>query len=167
MNRLLGAVGLLAAAGLAVPAALAFKEKSRRELAGLPAFDEDADELDIAAIFDGLEARSRATAFRGGELLVWFGGGTLDLREATLDPAGATLRVRAIFGGLEVIVPESWPVEVDANSIFGGVGDATDPESVDPTLPTLVLQILAVFGGATVQTERVSPEPILVGAFPD
>ncbi len=106
MNRLLGAVGLLAAAGLVVPAALAFKEKSRREIAGLPAFDEDADELDIAAIFDGLEARSRATSFRGGEILVWYGGGTLDLREATLDPAGATLRVRAIFGGLEVIVPE-------------------------------------------------------------
>jgi hypothetical protein len=167
MNRLLGAVGLLAVAGLAAPAALAFKEKSRRELAGLPAFEEDADVLDVAAIFDGLEARSRATAFRGGELLVWFGGGTLDLREATLDPAGATLRVRAIFGGLEVIVPESWPIEVHANSIFGGVGDATDPESVDSSLPTLVLEILSVFGGATVQTTRESPEPILVGAFPD
>ena len=167
MRRLVGFVGVLAAAGVAVPAALAFLEKARREREGALPFDEDADELDLAVIFDGLEARSRATAFRGGEILAWYGGGMLDLREATLDPAGATLRVRAIFGGLEIIVPESWPIEAHASSVFGGVDDETDPAMVDHSLPTLIVDIRAIFGGAAVHTRRAAPEPILVGAYPD
>jgi hypothetical protein len=158
---------VLTAVGVAAPAALAVLEKTRREREGALPFDEDADVLDLAVIFDGLEAHSRASAFRGGEIVAWYGGGFLDLRDATLDPAGATLRVRAIFGGLEVIVPESWPIEVHTTSVLGGVDHDTDPEMVDHSLPTLVVDIRAIFGGATVHTRRAGPEPILVGAFPD
>jgi hypothetical protein len=167
MRRLVGVVGVIAAAGLALPPALAFREKSRRECDGVMPFDENADELDLGVIFDGLEARSQAQAFRGGEVVAWYGGGMLDLRGATLDPAGADLRVRAIFGGLTIIVPESWPVEVHASSVFGGVADATDPARVDPTTPALRLDVLSVFGGTTVQSKPDEPQPILVGASPD
>ncbi len=167
MKRLVGVVGLLAAVGLAVPPTLAYVEKARREREGALPFDEDADELDVAVIFEGLEANSRASSFRGGEIVASYGGGKLDLRGATLDPAGATLRVRAIFGGLEIIVPDSWPVEVHATSVFGGVDDATDPAAADPLSPTLVLDVLPLFGGTSVRARRRPPEPILVGAAPD
>jgi predicted membrane protein len=167
MNRLLGSVAVLAAVGLAVPPALAYMAKARRQREGALPFDEDADELDLAVIFDPLQARSQATAFRGGEVLAWYGGGTLDLRDATLDPAGATLRIRAIFGGLEIIVPETWPVEVHSSSVFGGVGNATDPATTDPSSPTLILDILSVFGGTAILSKPQAPEPILVGASRD
>ena len=166
MKRLAGLLGLLAVTGLAVPPTLAFLEKTRRDRDGVLPFDEDANELDYAVIFGEIEARSHARAFRGGKLLVWYGGGMLDLRGATLDPAGATLSVRAIFGGLEILVPESWPVVVHASSTLGATDDATDPSTADPSAPTLVLETRSIFGGITVDSRPDEPESILVGASP-
>ena len=164
MRRVLGLLALLSLLGLAVPPLFAVREKRRREEDGSEPFDETADQVDIATIFDSLDAESSAAAFRGGEVLVWYGGGTLDLRRATLDPAGAELRLRAIFGGLELVVPESWPVEIEARSIFGAVADSRDPSLEDPTKPTLTVDAQAIFGGAAIvarPTEDVGA--VLVG----
>ena len=88
----------------------------------VPVDDPAADEVALAAIFGPLAFRSRAAAFRGGTADCWYGGGTIDLRGATLDPAGATLRVRAIFGGASIVVPEDWNVRVRVVGL-GGAGD--------------------------------------------
>src|SRR5437762_12851184 len=70
----------------------------------------DADEVRVRAIFEPLTFRSTAPSFRGGTVDCWYGGGVIDLREATLDPSGAQLQVRAIFGVGEIVVPDSWQV---------------------------------------------------------
>lgn len=36
--------------------------------------DEESDELGLVAVFNGIELKSRATAFRGGSMLAWLGG---------------------------------------------------------------------------------------------
>jgi len=148
MRRLLGLLSLVTLGGFIASMAVAYREKLRR--GEQPPFDETADELDRAVIFDNLDASSRASAFRGGDLDVWYGGGKLDLREATLDPAGAELRVRAIFGGLEIDVPESWPVDIHARSFAGGVGGMRDPAVIDEASPRLVIDVLSVFGGVAI-----------------
>jgi hypothetical protein len=51
-----------------------------------------------------LAFHSTSQAFRGGEVECWYGGGVIDLRDAQLAPEGATLRVRAIFGGGQIVV---------------------------------------------------------------
>jgi hypothetical protein len=158
MRRVLGLLGLLTVAGLAIPPLAAYREKIRRAADGETSFDETADELDFALIFDGLEARSRAGAFRGGDILAWYGGGTLDLRGATLDPAGARLRLRAIFGGLDIVVPTTWRVEVHSRAILGGVGDMTDQSTAAPDAPTLVVDALAVMGGASIRSRDLAEE---------
>jgi predicted membrane protein len=150
MRRVLGLLALLSILGLAIPPLFAVREKQRREQDGVEPFDESANDIDIAAIFDNLEVESVAPAFRGGDVLTWYGGGTLDLRGATLDPAGAELRMRAIFGGLQLVVPESWPVEFTSRSIFGGIADSRDPSREDPTLPTLTVDAQAIFGGGAI-----------------
>ncbi len=88
----------------------------------VPTTDETADEVELAAIFGPLSFRSTSSAFRGGLLEAWYGGGILDLRDATLAPEGATLRVRAIFGGVQVLVPADWKVI----SRVSGMGGLTD-----------------------------------------
>ena len=129
MRRLLGLLGLLAVGGLAASMLVAYREKLRR---GEQApFDETAEEIDLSVIFDNLDATSRAQAFRGGKVDLWYGGGKLDLRQAMLDPAGADLRVRAIFGGLEIDVPPSWAVDVRGRAFFGGVGGARGAGPID------------------------------------
>jgi hypothetical protein len=107
----------------------------------------DSDEIELAAIFDSVELDSRATSFRGGSLLCWFGGGTVDLRGATLDEAGARLTIRAIFGGGLLVVPDDWQVDVRVVGILGGVGDGRDGRGRPADGPRLIVDGFAFFGG--------------------
>lgn len=109
--------------------------------------DADSDDIELAAIFDSVDLESHATSFRGGSLLTWFGGGTLDLRGATLDPAGAHLTIRAIFGGGLLVVPDEWPVDLRVMGIMGGVGDGRDVRRDQADGPRLIVDGFALFGG--------------------
>ena len=111
--------------------------------------DEESDEVALAAIFGGVELKSRARAFRGGSLLAWFGGVAVDLREAMLAPE-ARLSIGALFGGVDVKVPAGWTIESTARAFFGGVSDDV-PEPDDPNAPTLTLQSTALFGGVSIR----------------
>jgi hypothetical protein len=110
--------------------------------------DEESDELALVAIYDGIDLKSRATAFRGGSMLAWFGGISVDLREATLAP-GAHLTVNTLFGGVAIRVPAGWRLESTVKAIAGGV-DVKAPEPEDPDAPTLTLDGRALFGGIAV-----------------
>jgi hypothetical protein len=111
------------------------------------------DDIDLVTIFNGREFASKAAGFRGGSILTWYGGATVDLRDATLDPAGATLTSRTIFGGLQLVVPETWQVTTSVTAVFGGVADTRDHSRVIPDGPVLVLGGLALFGGVQVTSE--------------
>jgi len=125
------------------------------------------DELDLYAIYDGLDLASTAPALRRASYTAWYGGGTLDLRGATLDPTGATLTVRALFGGFRLVVPPTWRVVLGVRGIFGGVGDARNRELVDEMGPTLTIDGFAIFGGVGIvsdapdmdKTTELAPAP--------
>jgi hypothetical protein len=112
----------------------------------------DADEIDLVASFAPLEFKSTANAFRGGRVETWFGGGVVDLRDATLDPMGATVEVNALFGGGNLIVPEEWNVETSVTGI-GGVGDGRPKHEPVPDAPTLRVEGLVLFGGWGITSE--------------
>ena len=115
-----------------------------------PLPDPSADTIDLAVALGPLDFRSTATAFRGGTLECQFGGGTLDLRGATLDPAGAELRIELIFGGASLLVPADWRIVNEVKGI-GGVGDArTTTASEDG--PTLRISGVVLFGGLGVMS---------------
>ena len=110
--------------------------------------DEESDELALVAVFDGVDLKSRAKAFRGGSMLAWFGGIAVDLREAELAP-DARLSVHTLCGGVAVRVPEGWRVESGMKAIAGGV-DVRTPAQDDPDAPTLRVDGLALFGGIAI-----------------
>lgn len=112
----------------------------------------DADEVDLVATFGPLEYKSTSQAFRGGKVETWFGGGVVDLRDAQLDPAGATLEVNALFGGGSFVVPEDWKIETSVIGI-GGVGDARPRFEREETAPTLRIEGRAIFGGWGVMSQ--------------
>jgi predicted membrane protein len=114
----------------------------------------DADEVDLVAAFGPLDFKSTASAFRGGRVETWFGGGVIDLREATLDPMGATIEVNALFGGGNLIVPEDWNVETSVAGI-GGAGDGRPARDRAPEAPTLRVEGLALFGGWGISSEAL------------
>ena len=110
--------------------------------------DAESDEVALVAVFDGVELRSEAKAFRGGSMLAWYGGVDADLREATLAPE-ARISVAAIFGGIALRVPPEWRIEKDIRAIAGGVDiSGSDPD--DPEAPVLRLEGRALCGGIAV-----------------
>jgi hypothetical protein len=135
----MGAIAGFAGAAVALRGWLAWR--------GQPTPSED--ELDVTAIFDGVELENRSSAFRGGRVLAWFAGVTLDLRGATLAP-GARLELRSLFAGMRVAVPAGCRVEHETRSIIGGAAVSV-PEPVDPDAPVLVVRALSVVGGISVE----------------
>jgi hypothetical protein len=109
--------------------------------------DADSDDIALAAIFDSVDLTSKAASFRGGSVLTWFGGSSVDLRGATLDPAGANLTIRAIFGGGLLVVPDDWQVDLRVIGIMGGVGDSRGARGRQADGPRLVVDGFALFGG--------------------
>ncbi len=118
----------------------------------------DADEIDLVTTFGELKYESTAQSFRGGQVTTWFAGGTLDLRGARMDPAGATLRTQTVFGGGNLVVPADWRVETKILPVFGGIGDARPDGNPPEGGPTLRLEGIALFGGWGVTTEAPGEE---------
>jgi hypothetical protein len=113
--------------------------------------DEYSDEVALVAVFDGIDLKSRARAFKGGSMLAWLGGIAVDLRDAELAP-DARLSVNTLFGGIAIRTPPGWRIESTTKALFGGV-DARSPDGVEPDAPVLTLDGLAVFGGVAVNAE--------------
>ena len=146
-----GVVAVIATLGAAQLGAA----RAKRDAPALP--DPADDEIDLAAVFESVDFHSTATAFRGGTVLTWFGGGNLDLRDAALDPMGARLDVRAIFGGGTILVPEEWDVTTRVLGI-GGVGDARTRAARPAGAPRLEIEGFALFGGFGVMSELPARE---------
>ncbi len=117
-----------------------------------PPADPTADEVDLVANFGPLEFHSESGAFRGGSVTTWFGGGQVDLRDATLAPEGATLRMNALFGGGNLVVPETWNVKTRLVGI-GGAGDGRPKADRSEDAPTLHIEGTAIFGGWGITSE--------------
>lgn len=142
MGRLIGLawLGLIVTAIIGAIAAVSAKRR-------LVTVDEpDADQVSLGAVFEPLSFRSTASAFRGGSIECWYGGGVVDLREATLDPAGAHLEVKVVFGGGQLVVPEDWNVTSGVIGI-GGIGDARPKIERRPDAPSLTISGTVLFGG--------------------
>jgi hypothetical protein len=114
--------------------------------------DEDSDAFRLAAIVGGKELASRATTLRSASALAVMGGVEIDLREAALDPAGATLDITAVMGGVEVTLPRGWVVELETHGLLGGVDSRLTESAVHPEgAPTLRVTARAWLGGVEIR----------------
>jgi hypothetical protein len=135
---------LLVFAGLA----LIWQALKRRGAPGQPG---DADPMiNMMAFMGGVSRRSLAQAFQGGEATAIMGGCEIDLREATLDPAGATIGVFAFWGGVEIKVPAGWRVDNRVVVFMAGSEDSTKG-AAPPNAPALTVKGLAVMGGIEIK----------------
>ena len=113
---------------------------------------EDA-RVSLTAALDGVEFRSTAAELTEVNALAYFGGIELDLRQATPAP-GVTIRLCAVFGGIDVIVPPSWRVELIAKGGASGIENLTNPdEPVDG--PLVIVDATAVFAGIEIHEKAV------------
>lgn len=82
--------------------------------------------VSAAAILGSVVRGNNSPAFRGGELTAILGGCELDLRHAAID-GEAAIEIFALWGGIEIRVPEDWTVVSHVTPVLGGVEDKTRP----------------------------------------
>jgi len=104
------------------------------------------------AIFTGTKRRVRSQ-FEGGDLFAMFGGIDIDMRDASMAIPQANLDVQAMFGGVELRVPESWVVDLRGMALFGGYDDKTVPPRIEEgkVPPRLIITGHAIFGGVSIR----------------
>lgn len=105
--------------------------------------------LSAVAILGGVTRGNNAPAFRGGDLTAVMGGCEIDLRQASID-GEAVIDVFAMWGGIDIRVPEDWTVVGRVVPLLGGFEDKTRPPK-SATAHKLVVRGLAIMGGIEVK----------------
>lgn len=101
------------------------------------------------AILGAFSRGSNSKAFRGADLTAIMGGCEIDLRNAAID-GEAYVDVFALWGGIEIRVPDNWTIESHVVPILGGVDDQTRaPQSA--AVHRLILRGFAIMGGVEVK----------------
>lgn len=109
---------------------------------------EDDDFVSIVAAAGGREFASRSADLQHIEVLAVMGGVVLDLRGADIRDL-ATLDLRIYAGGVDVVVPEGWRVELMSKALMGGIANRSDPE-VGADAPVLMVSATIVMGGCEI-----------------
>ena len=104
---------------------------------------------EYCATFSGVDADLSGETFTGASLTAVFGGVKLDLREALIN-SDAVIKVSAIFGGVDIFVPDDVNVKISSSSIFGGVEDKKKAKKKDGA-HTLYISASCVFGGCDIK----------------
>jgi predicted membrane protein len=105
--------------------------------------------IDYMNIFSGLTTVNESKDFRGGAITAIFGAAEVDLRPATINPERCEMSLTALFGGVEVRLPENCNVIITGIPIFGGWENKKLPTK-DPNLPVVKIKCFVAFGGIEV-----------------
>ena len=113
---------------------------------------EVSDEFRRVVVFSGLDFTSRARGLRRAEVSVIFGGVRIDLRDAVIDPAGASLLLESTLGGADVMVRDDWAVTVK-ETLDGGQTDVsvTSPADLPADAPALRISVSNRLASTTIR----------------
>lgn len=113
------------------------------------AADDTSALVSAVSVLSGVTRSNSSSAFRGGDLTAVMGGCEIDLRQAAID-GEAVIEVFALWGGIEIRVPDDWTVESRVVPLLAGVEDKTRPPR-GGSRHRLVLRGLVVMAGVEVK----------------
>lgn len=108
------------------------------------------DYFNLSGIFGGGDHRIISDKLTGGEATVLFGGLDIDLTDSQLEPDECTFSFTAIFGGIELRVPDDWRVITSGTPIFGGLTNKTGRREQEYKKTVKVVGTV-LFGGVDVK----------------
>lgn len=101
------------------------------------------------AAFSGQNMVFAGEKFEGAQLNAIFGGVKCDLRGAIID-SDCIINATAIFGGIDIIVPDYVNIKVNSTSLFGGISNKKHTNSTANTV-TLFVNGTCMFGGVDIK----------------
>lgn len=109
----------------------------------------DSDDTEsIFAAFGEQNVSKSGEKFEKANLNAIFGAVKLDLREAKLEKE-TVIGAWAIFGGIEILVPEDCIVKVKGTPIFGGISN--ERKNNEDAKKTIFIEAYAIFGGLDIK----------------
>jgi predicted membrane protein len=109
------------------------------------------DYIHSNAVFGGSEHAITSQNFRGGETMALFGGVELDMRQAQISADGCKIHATALFGGVEIIVPDDWNVIITGTPIFGGIDSKSRRKSDAKSGKDIYIHCTVAFGGVEIK----------------
>jgi predicted membrane protein len=109
------------------------------------------DYIHSNAVFGGSEHTVISQNFRGGETMALFGGVELDMRQANISDEGCKIHATALFGGVEIIVPDDWNVIITGTPIFGGIDSKSRRKSDAKNIKDVYIHCTVAFGGVEIK----------------
>lgn len=115
-----------------------------------PSSGDPGASLHAFALMAGIHRQSTSAEFRGGDVSAIMGGVELDLRHARMaDGEEAIIDAFAMWGGVEIRVPDNWRVRGNVMPLLGGFDDKTRPTGESG--PVLNVRGTAIMGGIEVK----------------
>lgn len=103
----------------------------------------------VSAVFSGSDMDLGGETVEGVKCTTVFGGIKCDLTRAVLEK-DCVINATAVFGGVDIFVPENVNVKIHSNSLFGGVDNETHKNAPENTV-TVYINANCVFGGVEVK----------------
>lgn len=144
----------------------------------MPSSPTGAKKLSLIA-FGGVDRKGPWKCSPQHTALTAFGGMDIDLTQAELTAQHTVIDVYCVFGGVDIIVPDTWQVDLDVLPIFGGAEVVRDRRGLDRflgkksdsygdpalnsqaayaagTQPHITVRGFCAFGGVTVKRVRLN-----------
>ncbi len=137
---------LLVILGLSMVFKDMFNSKINRKISELN--KNSKSEKNVSAYFSGQKVAYSKEEFDGINMEAVFGGIKLDLREAIIKK-DVVINARAIFGGIDILVPENMNVVVSSSSMFGGVDNKREINQDNKI--TIYVNGSSLFGGIDIK----------------
>lgn len=111
----------------------------------------DTNQINDFVIFGAKEERFNCDDFQGGSATALFGAIEIDLTDCKMK-SYAELELTAVFGGIELRVPEEWQVQTNGMPFLGGMDNHTRKKiDGNDVRPLLNVRYTAAFGGVEVK----------------
>lgn len=112
---------------------------------------ESSDRLDTTAIFSGSQRNVISKDFKGGQITAIMGG--VDLNFSQTDFTGKIyLDLTVVMGGVNLVLPPHWKLDVQTTMIAGGIEDKRMVMGPQDDSKELVLTGVIVMGGIEIKS---------------
>ncbi len=117
----------------------------------------DPDYILLSFVLGGGDHIYTSKKLKGGNISAFMGGGKIDLRQANCEGDSLVLDTFAFWGGIEIIVPYHWTVNVQGTPILGEMENQTrsmdNVEGIEINLPPkkLIVKGSAIMGAVEVK----------------
>lgn len=125
-----------------------FNSKIREEIKKINV--KNAKKEEYASTFSSQNIKLDNEEFEGTELTAVFGGIKLDLRDSIIKE-DVVINASAIFGGIDIFVPDDVIVKTKSNSIFGGIDNKKKKNNDEKKKHTLYVNATCLFGGVDIK----------------